>query len=305
MSATAARLCVRSSFRAARRGFSSSSAAAAEGAGGQYVEVNGVRLWVVERGVQNAHSVPIVCLPGALGTAETDFEKQLCERDGLAATHRVVSFDPRGYGRSRGPYTCATSGGARSTPTREFLPGFYRQDAEDVAAVMAALQIPRYFVLGWSDGAIASVMLAAMRPHNVAALAMFGGNAYFTDADIAGFEATRDVAASWSDRMRTSLEAVYGDDLQPMWSAACDAWAHIVEHDGGEVCRAEAAQIACPTLVLHGAKDPMVPEEHARFFEETIPATLYTFPGGKHNIHQRFAAEFNEVVRRHFDGIDR
>ena len=278
---------------------------------GQFVEVEGARLWVVENGPSEpsggaAARLPIVCMPGALGTAETDFAAQLDADSGLASTHRVISFDPRGYGRSRGPYTRSGDGSAATTPTREFLPGFYRRDADDVAELMASLGVPRYHVVGWSDGAIAATMLAAIRPAHVAALATFGGNAYLTPLDIEGFEATRDIATGWSKRMRASLTEVYGDELQPMWSAACDAWARIVTVDGGDVCRAEAAQIECPTLILHGEKDPMVLREHPQYFAHTIPGHVEThyFAEGKHNVHQRFAGEFNEVVRAHFDAVD-
>ena len=39
---------------------------------------------------------PVICLPGAMGTAETDFAAQL---EGLAPSLGVVAFDPRGYGK--------------------------------------------------------------------------------------------------------------------------------------------------------------------------------------------------------------
>ena len=66
----------------------------------------------------------------------------------LADTMQVVSFDPRGYGKSR-------------PPERDFPLDFYQRDADDAAALMAALGHTRYGVMGWSDGAISAVMLAA------------------------------------------------------------------------------------------------------------------------------------------------
>ena len=41
----------------------------------------------------------MICLPGAMGTAETDFAAQL---EGLAPSLGVVAFDPRGYGKYLG-----------------------------------------------------------------------------------------------------------------------------------------------------------------------------------------------------------
>ena len=79
------------------------------------------------------------------GTADTDFAPQL--RD-LADTMQVVSYDPRGYGQSR-------------PPERDFPLDFYQRDADDAAALMAALGHDKYAVMGWSDGAISAVKLAA------------------------------------------------------------------------------------------------------------------------------------------------
>ena len=108
--------------------------------------------------------------------------------------------------------------------------------------------------MGWSDGAISAVMLAAAFPAHVERLVIFGGSAWFARSDIDAFEATRDVATTWSKRMRETHEPVYGaDGLQEMWGAACDAWAAIYEKYGGDVCVQQARSIECPTMILHGA----------------------------------------------------
>ena len=43
---------------------------------------------------------------------------------------------------------------------------------------------------------------------------------------MAAFEKTRDVRTGWSEKMLKSLTPVYGsvDNLQAMWSEACDAY---------------------------------------------------------------------------------
>ena len=130
--------------------------------------------------------LPLLCMPGAMGTAETDFAPQL--RD-LADTCQVVSYDPRGYGQSQ-------------PPERTFPLDFYQRDADDAAALMKALGHKKYAVMGWSDGAISAVMLAASHKPAVDRLVIFGGNAYLTKEDIAAFEDTRDVEGTWSQRMK-------------------------------------------------------------------------------------------------------
>merc|ERR1712216_266986 len=96
---------------------------------------------------------------------------------------------------------------------------------------------------------------------------------------------------------------VYGDDLQPMWHACIDAWMAIYRDRGGDVCMAEAKTIACPTLVLHGAKDVMCLREHAEWFNANIPdSQLRVLPDGKHNLHIRYADEVNAMMRAFFAG---
>jgi len=247
------------------------------------VAVNGINLHYLRNG---SLGPPVVCLPGAMGTAETDFAPQLRS---LSETMQVVSFDPRGYGQSR-------------PPRRDFPVDFYQQDADDAAALMEALGHKEYNVVGWSDGSIAAVLLAAKQKKAVGKLVIFGGNAFFTQEDVDAYEATRDIEKNWSKRMKATHMPVYGDDLQPMWGAAIDAWTEIVKR-GGDICVDEARGLACPTLVLHGAKDPICYQSHAEWFRDNIPsAQLRVLPEGKHNLHLKFADEVNAMIRAFVEG---
>lgn len=259
------------------RALSAASAAAARST--KLLDVNGQNIHVVTAG--NLRSgTPVLCMPGAMGTAETDFSYQL---DGLSADHGVVSLDPRGYGQSR-------------PPIRRYPADFYHLDADDAAGVMQALGCSSYHVVGWSDGAISATLLAAKRPEMVKKLVVFGIQASITKEDVDTYEGMRDVEKAWSARMLAAHRAVYGDDVQPMWSSFCDAMKMIYE-SGGDFCQEEAKRIKCPTLILHGAKDPIVPSHHPEWFNANIAGSkMYTFPEGKHNIHQKFAEEFNRRV---------
>lgn len=240
------------------------------------VEVGGRKLHVVTCGDLSA-GVPVLCMPGAMGTAETDFGPQL---DGLSHCHGVVSFDPRGYGKSR-------------PPSRRYPVDFYHLDAADAASIMQALGVKSYHIVGWSDGAISAALLAAKQVAEVRKLVVFGIQASITKEDVDTYEGMRNVEEAWSKRMLETHRAVYGDDVQPMWSSFCDAMKMIYDA-GGDFCQKEAKTLRCPTLILHGEKDPIVPGHHPQWFHENIPGSrLRIFPGGKHNIHQKFAEEFN------------
>ncbi len=66
---------------------------------------------------------------------------------------------------------------------------------------------------------------------------------------------------------------------------------------GGDLYQADLSKVKCPTLILHGAADPLVPSVHPETIHRGIVGSeFYNFPEGKHNIHKRYAEEFNRVV---------
>ena len=96
------------------------------------------------------------------------------------------------------------------------------------------------------------------------------------------YRATADIA-NWSDRMRSSLQAIYGDALQSMWTGitshcyllswinqfirrrynvcvfACalewlNAMEDIYSNKGGNICMEFLPDVKCKTLVVHGRK---------------------------------------------------
>lgn len=75
----------------------------------------------------------------------------------------------------------------------------------------------------------------------------------------------------WSERMRAPLEAVYGREyFEATWKDWYDILIKIYEENDGDLCRADLAKISCPTLILHGAKDSMVPQFHAHYLKDNI-----------------------------------
>jgi valacyclovir hydrolase len=163
----------------------------------------------------------------------------------------------------------------------------------------------RFSVLGWSDGANAACLLAAAHPDRVAHLVIWGGNSYITAEDLRKWEATRDIS-KWSQKMRDAMAPVYGlEELQRMWTRFCDGMQRLHAERAGDVCRRALPAIRCPTLVMHGMKDPMIDGVHPhRFAQEIKNAVLYTFPDGKHNIHLRYSKEFHATVAKFFTAGD-
>lgn len=242
------------------------------------------RLHVV---INGTGSHPILCIPGALGTAVTDFEPQLKHFGENDSGFTVVSFDPAGYGKSRPPN--------RTFSTDPML--FFQQDAIDGHEVMINKGFSQYSVLGWSDGGISGMFLASMFPDNVKKLVIWGANSYISEQDIELFERTRDIN-KWSRKMRELLDPVYGADLAPMWSKWVDCMVAVYNRDNGNICDDRLSLIQCPTLIVHGDKDPMVPPIHPQHILKNIAdSSLYRFPDGRHNVHLRYSEEFNRIVQ--------
>lgn len=245
---------------------------------------SGPRLHVVSNG---AGSHPILCIPGALGTAITDFAPQLKHFGADGTGFTAISFDPRGYGQSKPP--------KRTFQTKPVH--FLEQDAIDGHHIMLELGFTKYSVLGWSDGGVVGMKLACRYPESVKNLVIWGANAYVSKEDIELFEKTRDVN-NWSTRMREPMEAIYGANFALLWSEWIDSMIEVYNRNDGDLCREQVPLIKCRTLILHGEKDPIVPPFHPKYLLDNIKgAQLHTFPEGKHNIHLKFSEEFNSIVK--------
>lgn len=221
----------------------------------------------------------LLFLPGALGTGAADFSDQL---SWFGQYYRVIAPDPRGYGQSR-------------PPDRSFPLDFYQRDAEDMAALMKALGHEQFSILGWSDGANSGTILASRHPERIRRLVVWGGNSFLSTEELHAFQAMRSLS-TWSSRAIEPLQAIYGADLQMLWERYVSGLESL-HAAGGDIYRSELGNIKCPTLILHGALDPLVPVTHPEILHRGIASSeFYNFPEGKHNIHKRYAEEFNHVV---------
>ena len=72
---------------------------------------------------------------------------------------------------------------------------------------------------------------------------------------------------------------------------------------GGDICVGAVKSLNCPTLVVHGQKDPLVPSFHPEFLHDNIRGSkLHLMPEGSHNLHLRYADEFNLLVKNFLKG---
>ncbi|XP_076449853.1 serine hydrolase BPHL-like isoform X2 [Babylonia areolata] len=246
--------------------------------------VNGVRIHYEKTGTGN-HT--LLLLPGALGSSRTDFSPQL---ETLSKEkYTIIAMDPRGYGRS-------------IPPERDWPLGFFQRDADDAVALMESLDQTQFSILGWSDGGITGLIIAGRYPHLMKRLVVWGANAYVSPADIAVYREYQDVS-KWSEKMKRPFMVLYGKEyFQRNWSLWINAYERYMEKRKGDICIQETKNVKCPTLIIHGQKDPLVPQEHPDFLAANIPgAKLVNWPEAKHNLHLRYPEEFKNLVEPFLD----
>ncbi|XP_076583169.1 valacyclovir hydrolase isoform X2 [Chaetodon auriga] len=241
--------------------------------------VNGVDLYYEQTG-RGKHA--LLLLPGALGSTRTDFGPQLKSLNKERFT--IVGWDPRGYGQSR-------------PPDRDFPLDFFERDAKDAVDLMKALGFSKFSLLGWSDGGITALIAAAKNPDLIRKLVVWGANAFISQHDLELYNVVRDVS-NWSVKMRKPMEELYGAQVFPkIWEAWVDGVAQFAKRPEGSICVEFLPLISSPTLIIHGERDPMVPNFHAQYLLKYIKGSrLHLIPEGKHNLHLKYADEFNKLV---------
>lgn len=115
------------------------------------VAIEGHRFYYEEQG----SGTPLLLVHGAGG--HTGTFKELLPR--LASSHRVITYDRRGYAQSQAPLPSK----------KEYL----RRSASDAAALLRELGAPRAIVVGWSMGGVIALALAVHHPEAVSRVILY------------------------------------------------------------------------------------------------------------------------------------
>jgi len=169
--------------------------------------------------------------------------------------YTIYLWDPPGYGLSR-------------PPVRDFTPGFLNRDADYAIALMEALGVNKYSMLGFCNGGCTAMIAASKVADRVDKLVVWSCNAYITDKELKALDISRNLY-TWPESLRISRIKMYGEKyLLEKWSEMIDAFQVILNDDGGDVCTGALALIKAPTLILHGTCDEFLLIGHAVFFTQ-------------------------------------
>jgi pimeloyl-ACP methyl ester carboxylesterase len=218
----------------------------------------------------------------------------------FSAGFRCVAYDARG------------TGAAAATPAQASIAAM----AGDAVALLDALGLEQAHVAGWSMGAAVATVVALETPQRVRSLSLYTpwgrtdrwlalGFGLLADVARHGTPADFEAAVTWlilSRDLITSMEdfdaAVAATVAVPGYPDAATLIAQLqasIEFDRLD----DAAAIACPTLLVAGERDQLVPPAYARELAACIPSARLEVLAGLGTTHALLverAAAFNELA---------
>lgn len=260
-----------------------------------HVHANGVELYYEDFGDP---ADPVILLVMGLGTQLIAWPDALVERL-VAGGYRVIRYDNRDIGQSTHLH-----GAKAVSPVRAMIaarlgwsfPVAYTLNdmAEDAVALLDALGIKRAHVVGASMGGMIAQLVAANHPDRVASLVSVMsssgarglpgakpavqklllrkpvGTIDRAKAIALGEEVQRAIAYPDPERAPGAFAELAGKSYDRGFNPLGTRRQLLaIVHDGNRSDR--LAKIAAPTLIIHGAADPLIPFAHAEDLVTRIP----------------------------------
>ncbi|MEM6526767.1 MAG: alpha/beta hydrolase [Chloroflexota bacterium] len=234
----------------------------------------GVRLHYEDAG----DGTPVIAIHGWLGTARTDLGNVI---DWLSESYRVIGPTLRGYGQSR-------------PPQRDFPNDFYDRDADDVLALIDALNIEKAHIIGYSDGGEVSLICAGKQPERFLSATTWGSVGYFgPEMRPAAQRSAPATFLSNDPELMARHEIINAKAFVADWISAV---VHMIDR-GGDVSLSMAPHITCPVLLMLGDKDTLNPEKYGQHFVDATPnARLVMFKDTGHPVHDEQWEQFTKTV---------
>ena len=240
----------------------------------------------------------------------------------FARHYRVITFDPRGNGKSGRPLDPAAYADTEYTA--------------DALAVMDATQTDRAVMVGFSRGAWLAAMLAARYPDRVLGAVMAGSSSplgeLLPERTVHSFDDPLETEEGWAKSNRHYWHKDYRGFLEffyskvftephstkqiedgVSWGLETTPEVLIATHDPHDFSerlkerRDEALafyrSIRCPLLIIHGDQDAVVSYTRGVAIAEATGTPLITIAGGGHHNFGRDPVKTNLLLRQFIDRI--
>lgn len=243
-----------------------------------WFENGGSRVYFEEAG----NGDPVLLLPGTDSIAHYG-----AFRTQLAGRFRVIAADLPGSGRS-GPQP------------RSYHPGYYREDAEVMLALLASRVPGPVHVLGFSDDGEVAINMAPLAFERVRSVVTWGSSGVINDPEDVALSVFRNVfddPAPGVEAYRSYLLAAYGAETARAMLKSFVATAEQIIAAGGDIGFDAADRITCPVLLVMGDRDGFVQRADVMALAERIPkGRMVIAPNAGHGVHEDQPEWFLQTV---------
>ncbi|RZJ07418.1 MAG: alpha/beta fold hydrolase [Haliea sp.] len=233
---------------------------------GRYLAIDGARIYCEEQGPADAP--PLLLLHGGLGSLD-GFNRLLPQ---LQGRFRVIGMDTRGHGAS-------TMGGQALT---------YRRLQADAEGVADQLGLARYSVLGFSDGGVTGLRLAAAPQSRVDKLVVIGVDWKLAADDPLRKTLSGVTAQSWEAKFPGTRKAYEERNPEPDFEAFVKANVALwLDEGGGNYPDDSIRNIRCELLVVRGDADRLTSRAlQVELCEAVAGAHMLSIPFAGHEAHE-------------------
>ena len=203
----------------------------------------------------------------------------------LARHYQVIAVDSRAHGRS---------GDSDQELTFKLM-------ASDMAALIDALRLPPVLVVGWSDGGIVGLELAAAYPDKVAGLVASGAN-FVADASALPADAVDPAQAVWFRQlgMFEQLGHIVRSHFPRRAPLIYDKVLNL-DLKYPNFTLAELGKIQTPVLVVAGDHDQIIDTHTLALFHALPHADLFIVPHSTHSVLRDRPQLLSTMIAEFFD----
>ncbi|MFZ4058871.1 MAG: alpha/beta fold hydrolase [Ferruginibacter sp.] len=232
---------------------------------GKYVKLRGINMYYETYGAGK----PLLFIHGNGGDIK-NFTKQIPY---FSKRYKVIIADSRAQGKTVDKGDSLT----------------YEMMADDLSALLDHLKLDSCYVVGWSDGGINGLLLAMRHPEKVKKLAVTGANLWPDSSAVDPF-IYRGLEREVDSLSKLHLTGAQKNNYKLMLMMTKEP----------NIKLAQLKTIQCPTLVIGGDHDVLVPQ-HTLIIAEAIPQSyLWILPNSGHSTLINYSKQFNETVNDFF-----
>lgn len=233
---------------------------------GKYIQHRGFKMYYEVYG----KGEPLLIIHGNGGSIN-NFENQIPY---FSKNYQVILADSRAHGKS------IDQGDSLN----------YEMMTDDLNALLDTLHVDSCNVIGWSDGGIEGLLLAIRHPKKVKKLAVTGANLipdpilstdpWVVETVIAAIDSLKKLPVSFETKRQLKLQRLLINEPH--------------------ITHAALQKIACPTLVIGGDQDVIMPRHTLEIAENIKKSNLWILPNSGHSTPLAYKDLFNETVYTFF-----